>query len=189
MYLTLELALLLLQLTASLGGEVRIDGKPPMDQTCHVELFRMGNKIADQYSTPSGNFRFERLEAGPHLINVRCAGLLETTARVDVMGNSGDTDVVVNLRSVNLRQPDKYLSKAQIYFRQQRWEDAIIIAHRGLRGDYRDAEIHLLLAKCYANLGDAASVERELRMFVNEAPNGEAKTKARAVLKLLGMKP
>jgi hypothetical protein len=189
MYVTLELALLLLQVTASLGGEVRIDGRPPMDQLCRVELIRMGNRIGDQYALPSGNFRFERLETGPHLVVVRCTGLPETATPVDIMGNSGGTDVVVNLRSENLPRPDKKFLKAQDYFKHQRWEDAIVLASRALRGDYRDAEIHLLLAKCYAKLGDAVSVEGELRTFVNEAPNGQAKTEAQAVLKLLGTKP
>src|SRR5258708_2058245 len=141
MHLSFEIALLLLQITASLGGVVRIDGQSPADRTCRAELFHLGMRVADQWVAATGNFRFDRIAPGPYLVDVHWAGLPEATARINVLGNSGVEDVSLNLRKP-VEHPNKDFARAQVYFRQQRWEDAITAGTRALRGNYRDADIH-----------------------------------------------
>src|SRR5690348_5027788 len=99
MHLSFEIALLLLQITASLGGVVRIDGQHPADRTCRVELSHLGIRVADQSVATTGSFRFDRIAPGPYVVDVHCGGLPAATARINVLGNSGVEDVSFNLRT------------------------------------------------------------------------------------------
>ena len=99
MHWAFGLALFLLQSNATLKGEVRLNGKHPVDQPVRVELFRRGERVADQYTAGNGYFRIDGVEPGPYLLVARCPGYDETSVPLDVLGTSGDTDIVVQLRN------------------------------------------------------------------------------------------
>jgi tetratricopeptide (TPR) repeat protein len=225
------------QFNASVKGEVRLDNERPFDRPARVQLFRMGQHVADLYTAPDGSFWIDGIDAGPYLLSVHSPGYSDASVPIDVLGNSGGLDVVINLKSerripsgdssvisiqgyrpipkavsraltrsdgyirekryddaekllkaASRKSPlegDTYFMLAYLYFEQSRWEEAIATGLQAHSRNHRIADVHLLLAKSYGKLGDAAGVVSELKLFLKEAPDSTAKNDARKILHLL----
>ena len=161
----------MLQLAASFGGEVRLDLRHGLDREARVELYRLGERVAEGYTAEDGSFRFEGLTPGPYLLVVRYGGQSEFAEVVNIAGRSSGHDIrvllngsqgpvagaaTVSVVSKALQQSDKYLEK-------KRYADAERVLQDAIRNFPSAGDAYFALARVYFEqnrLNDAIAMGR-----------------------------
>ena len=82
----------------------------------------------------------------------------------------------------NAANGDAYYGLALVYFKQEKLEDAESAALQAHARIHRIADVHLLLAKIYAQK-NPAGVAGQLQLYIDEAPNGDQRKRVRQALK------
>ena len=80
--------------------------------------------------------------------------------------------LIIRLLPKNPTEPELYASLARIYFAQGRLHDAELAGLEAHSRGHESPDVHLILAKIYESQGNRAALITQLRVYLEEKPEG-----------------
>ena len=97
--------------------------------------------------------------------------------------------LISRLLPKNPTEPELYASLARIYYAQDRLHDAELAGLEAHSRGHESPDIHLILAKIYESQNNRAALITQLRIYVEEKPEGPAADQARKQLSAIQSNP
>jgi tetratricopeptide (TPR) repeat protein len=97
--------------------------------------------------------------------------------------------LITPLLRKNPTEPELYAALARIYFAQDRLHEAELAGLEAHSRGHRSPDVHLILARIYENQGNRAALITQLRMYLEEKPEGTVADQVRKQLADIQKKP
>lgn len=164
---------------STVSGRIAVPSEGTFVSVARVQLQRLGQTIQEQVSF-DGTFQFRNVAPGPYAVVVQAPGYEIRTVSADI---PIDWEILVELQpikrevaggsgSLTVSVAEYHYARAVAQFEKARFEDARKLAHEAHEHRNHPADVHLLLAKIYLQLGEEGSVIPQLRLYIAESkPN------------------
>jgi tetratricopeptide (TPR) repeat protein len=97
--------------------------------------------------------------------------------------------LITRLLPKNPTEPELYAALARIYFAQGRLHDAEIVGLEAHSRGHESPDVHVILAKIYEGQGNRAALITQLRMYLEENPEGAVADQVRKQLSAIQSTP
>ncbi len=97
--------------------------------------------------------------------------------------------LITRLLPKNPTEPELYAALARIYFAQGRLRDAELAGLEAHSRGHESSDVHLMLAKIYEGQGNRAALITQLRMYLEEKPEGAMADQVRKQLATIQKNP
>jgi predicted Zn-dependent protease len=97
--------------------------------------------------------------------------------------------LITRLLPKNPTEPELYAALARIYFAQGRLHDAELAGLEAHSRGHESPDVHLILAKIYEGQGNRAALITQLRMYLEEKPEGATAAQVRKQLDTVQKNP